>query len=74
MFRSKNRRADALVIMAVERLLETGDVLQVVEVRELSQEVEYELRQMEVSEQYLLIFMILFTEVELYVLKVREEE
>lgn len=72
--RSKNRRADALATMAVERLLETGDALQVAEVRELSQEVEHELRQMEASEQHLLISMILFTEAELYALKVREEE
>lgn len=72
--RNKNRRADALASAAVEMLLEVGTESQVPEVTKLSDEVEQELTQQESQAQRLLVSTIMFSQGELYVEKVKEED
>lgn len=72
--RNKNRRADGLASAAVEKLLEVGEATLVPEVVILEPELEQELARAEASEERLLISTIMFTEAELCMEKVREEE
>lgn len=72
--RTRNRRADALASAAVEQLLKVGDASMVSEVASLSREVEDDLAMWETPTAGLQVFVITFSEPELYAEKVWEEE